>query len=149
MEAAMQRQPKPIPTEAFEPLMAEALTSFGTDPEYMIRMATKASLILFKQRTWKSRLTIRAAEAAARAQCEAAVPFSCDSELPCGVGPLCRWSSGELREIEGPAPALADNRGGKFVEQVQPSADGTHRSYNSESVVPLYRERLEGFDQLA
>jgi hypothetical protein len=119
------RSPDPIDTTPFESIMAEALWAFGTQLDFGTSMAAKARVILAKRATHAARSALKIAEADARAACVAAGAFTCASRLPCSVGPSCRFSAGELRDLEVPDEPLSAMRGGKLVERVQARA-GRH-----------------------
>lgn len=139
------RRPPEPDLSAFAPVLAAALKAYASDPEYAVQMATRAVVVLEKRATWSSRKIVRDAEAAARKACSAAGSFSCDNTAPCGVGAMCRFSSGPLRDLELPeAPKLGPTRGGRMVERPQLASDGTRSSYNSEVAVIPHRDQQEG-----
>lgn len=145
--------PRRIPTEPitepFRALCAEALIAYELDASYAISMATRAVIIQGKQATHRARSLLKLAEGEARAACEATDTFTCSNPLPCGVGPLCRFSTGELRTLEINDMTLGPMRGGKLVDRPQPGPTGERGSYNVESAVYSYRDRLEGSTQPA
>lgn len=136
------RSPDPIDTTPFEAIMAEALWAYGTQLDFGVSMAAKARVIMAKRATHAARSALKIAEGDARAACAAAGTFTCINKQPCSVGPLCRFSTGELRDLKVPDEPLSAMRGGKLVERPQPGPDGAPTTYNVEQAVYAYRDQL-------
>ena len=130
-------------TPAMQAVMDDAAIAYGMDASYAVAMCARARVCIAKQATWRSRTSLRAAEAEARTLCEDGPDFTCTNPLPCSVGPGCRYSTGALREFEPTLIPLGPCRGGRDVQRPQPGPDGTHGSYNLESVVHAWRDHLE------
>lgn len=141
----MPRSPLVIDTSKFTGVMADALAAFGTDLSYATDMCAKARVIEAKRATWNARTRLREAAADARTLCEDGPEFTCESALPCGVGPACRYATGDDLATFEPVPVkLGPTHGGSVVERPQLGPDGSPTTYNIECVVGPFRDHLAG-----
>lgn len=137
------RPPEPDLTP-FEPIVQAALRAFALDSSYAVEMATRAVIIIEKRATWDSRKVVRAAEVAARQACSDGEAFVCSNTAPCGVGTLCRYSTGALRKLELPdGQQLRPNRGGRAVQRPQLGPAGEVTYSDAELAVVPHRDQRE------
>lgn len=91
------RRKRSVDVGSFAHEIEAALTVFTVDVSYAVSMARAAVTIETKRQSWLARKELRAAEAAAHAECAQHV-FECHAESPCGTGD-CKFAQGEMALI--------------------------------------------------
>jgi len=82
----------------FKDMLSEAQKVYRTDVAYAVAVSSAARAIEAKRAIWKIRLELREAAKEAKAKCEKAAQFTCDTASPCGTG-TCRFVQGDLALI--------------------------------------------------
>lgn len=105
---ARRRRPTrtPVDIATFASQVDAAMEAFASDVSYAAEMAHAAVRIARKRQVWAVRKQLRAAEAAAHAEC-AQHTFDCHATSPCGVGD-CKFATDNLAAHH-PGPCPGDN----------------------------------------
>ena len=125
----MPRKLSDIDCTPFAAVIAEADAAYRLDADLSCQMANAACRVLGKRASWTARKDLRAASAAAVAECTELPEFTCTARGVCGTGPTCKFATGDLVQLD------IETQPGKDTRP-QPHTDGP--SFDVESgVKPL------------